>query len=88
MNTLACQGVLLKNKQGVLRRKSSFAKWFLRISSLGVIVGSLGKTKKSIGCKMALMGLVDDNQPKLKRLLSTTSLVSKESARAKIRVLD
>jgi uncharacterized protein YqiB (DUF1249 family) len=55
--------------------------------SLGVIVGSLGKTKKSIGCKMALMGLVDDNQPKLKRLLSTTSLVSKESARAKIRRL-
>lgn len=40
-------------------------------SPLGVIVGSLGKTKESIRCKMARMGLVDNNQPKLRRSLST-----------------
>jgi hypothetical protein len=34
-------------------------------------MGSLGKTKESIRCKMARMGLVDDNQLKSKRLLST-----------------
>ena len=38
---------------------------------LGVIAGSLGKTKESIRCKMARMGLVDDNQPKSERSLST-----------------
>ena len=39
--------------------------------SLGVIVGSLGKTKESIRCKIARMHLVDDNHLKSQRSLST-----------------
>ena len=68
----------MKGKPWSVEEEKKLRELVLAHRSLGVIVGSLGKTKESIRCKMARMGLVDDNQPKSERSLSTKLVLSAE----------
>jgi hypothetical protein len=68
----------MKGKPWSVEEEKQLRELVLAHRPLGVIVGSLGKTKESIRCKMARMGLVDDNQPKSKRLLSTKLTLPEE----------
>jgi hypothetical protein len=62
---------IMKGKPWTVEEEKQLRELVLAHRPLGVIAGSLGKTTESIRCKMARMGLVDDNQPKSERSLST-----------------
>ena len=68
--------MLLKGKPWSVEEEKQLREMFLAHRPLGVIVGSLGKTKESIRCKIARMHLVDDNHLKSQRLSSSKVLSS------------
>ena len=68
----------MKGKPWSVEEEKQLRELVLAHRSLGVIVGSLGKTKGSIRCKMARTRLVDNEQPKSERSLSTNLVLPEE----------